>query len=599
MSITLSALQKQRRDTAANWTSANPTLLAGEIGIESDTNKIKIGTGSTAWTSLAYTPWSQLSAYPIVNADVASNAEIAVSKLADGTARQLLQTDAAGTGVEWASNIDVPGTLDVTGAATFDNNVIIQGDLTVNGTETIINTQTLDVEDKNIVIGKVTTPSDVTADGGGITLKGSTDKTISWIDATDAWTFSEHVNIASAKEYRIAGTKVLDATSLGSAVVSSSLTSVGTIGTGVWQGTAIADTYLATISTAAKVSNSATTATSANTNSAIVARDGSGDFSAGTITAALTGAASSNVLKAGDTMTGSLVVPLASASAPSLTFTGDTNTGIYSPGADQLAVTTGGTGRLFIDSSGRLLAGTSTARSNFFGTTLSSVTQIEGTGGAAGRGALSVINNDVSNNPPYVLLGRSGAASLGSNAVVVSGSRLGTLTFHGADGISFIEAATVAGEVDGTPGSNDMPGRLVFSTTADGAASPTERMRITSTGLMGIGTASPAVTLDVSATDAVRVAAGTTGQRPTGAAGMIRYNSTLGQFEGYGAAWGTIGGGGGATGGGSDDIFYENGQTVTTSYTLTTNKNAVTAGPVTVNSGVTVTIPSGASWVVV
>jgi hypothetical protein len=240
MSITLSALQKQRRDTAANWTAANPTLLAGEIGIESDTSKIKIGNGSTVWTSLAYTPWSQLSAYPIGNADISATAEIAVSKLADGTPRQLLQTDAAGTGVEWASNIDIPGTLDVTGAATFDNNVIIQGDLTVNGTETIINTQTLDVEDKNIVIGKVTTPSDVTADGGGITLKGTTDKTINWIDATDAWTLSEHVNIASAKEYRINGTKVLDATSLGSAVVSSSLTSVGTIATGTWSATTIA-----------------------------------------------------------------------------------------------------------------------------------------------------------------------------------------------------------------------------------------------------------------------------------------------------------------------------------------------------------------------
>jgi hypothetical protein len=243
MSITLSALQKQRRDTAANWTTANPTLLAGEIGIESDTEKIKIGDGSTAWTSLAYTPWSQLSAYPIVNADISATAEIAVSKLANGTARQLLQTDAAGTGVEFASNIDVPGTLDVTGATTFDNNVIIQGDLTVNGTETIINTQTLDVEDKNIVIGKVVTPSDITADGGGITLKGTTDKTISWIDATDAWTLSEHVNIASAKEYRIDGTKVLDATSLGSGVIGSSLTSVGTIGTGTWQGTAIGTLY--------------------------------------------------------------------------------------------------------------------------------------------------------------------------------------------------------------------------------------------------------------------------------------------------------------------------------------------------------------------
>ena len=243
MTITLSALQKQRRDTAANWTSNNPTLLAGELGYESDTGKWKVGDGSAAWTSLPYIPGSQLSSYPLVNADIASNAEIAVSKLADGTARQLLQTDAAGTGVEWASNIDVPGTLDVTGAATFDNNVIIQGDLTVNGTETIINTQTLDVEDKNIIIGKVTTPTDVTADGGGITLKGTTDKTIRWIDATDAWTFSEHVDIASAKEYRIAGTKVLDATSLGSAVVSSSLTSVGTIGTGTWQGTAIATGY--------------------------------------------------------------------------------------------------------------------------------------------------------------------------------------------------------------------------------------------------------------------------------------------------------------------------------------------------------------------
>jgi hypothetical protein len=61
----------------------------------------------------------------ITNADVATNAEIAVSKLADGAARQLLQTDAAGTGVEWTDNVDVPGTLDVTGASTFDSAVII------------------------------------------------------------------------------------------------------------------------------------------------------------------------------------------------------------------------------------------------------------------------------------------------------------------------------------------------------------------------------------------------------------------------------------------------------------------------------------------
>ena len=100
-------------------------------------------------------------------------------------------------------------------------------------------------------------------------------------------------------------------------------------------------------------------------------------------------------------------------------------------------------------------------------------------------------------------------------------------------------------------------------------------------------------------TTALELPDGTTGQRPgSPVAGMIRYNTTLSTFEGYKAsAWGAIGGG--ATGGGSDDVFYENGQTVTANYTLTTNKNAVTAGPVTVNSSVTVTIPSGSSWVVV
>ena len=112
------------------------------------------------------------------------------------------------------------------------------------------------------------------------------------------------------------------------------------------------------------------------------------------------------------------------------------------------------------------------------------------------------------------------------------------------------------------------------------------------------GTATFAGDVLLSGTGVLDLPVGTTAERPgSPTSGMIRYNSTVGQFEGYGTAWGTIGGG--AKGGGSDDIFYENGQTVTTNYTLTTNKNAVTAGPVTVNSGVTVTIPSGSSWVVV
>jgi len=84
--------------------------------------------------------------------------------------------------------------------------------LTVNWTTTNINSTILVVEDKNIVLGDVATPTDTTADGGGITLKGATDKTFNWVDATDAWTSSEHINLASAKSLYLNGTLLKDVT---------------------------------------------------------------------------------------------------------------------------------------------------------------------------------------------------------------------------------------------------------------------------------------------------------------------------------------------------------------------------------------------------
>jgi hypothetical protein len=113
------------------------------------------------------------------------------------------------------------------------------------------------------------------------------------------------------------------------------------------------------------------------------------------------------------------------------------------------------------------------------------------------------------------------------------------------------------------------------------------------------GTATFAGDVALSGTGFLDLPVGTTAERPgSPTSGMVRFNTSLVTFEGYdGTAWGAIGGG--ATGGGADDVFYENGQTVTVSYTLSTGKNAVTAGPVTIDSGITVTIPSGASWVVV
>ena len=108
------------------------------------------------------------------------------------------------------------------------------------------------------------------------------------------------------------------------------------------------------------------------------------------------------------------------------------------------------------------------------------------------------------------------------------------------------------------------------------------------TGSGGIGTYTVSVSQTVSAGTVITDAP---------IAGMIRYNSSTNAFEGYGqSGWSGIGGG--ATGAGGDEVFVLNSKTVTTSYSIPSNKNATSTGPLTINSGVTITIPSGSRWVV-
>ena len=99
--------------------------------------------------------------------------------------------------------------------AVSGTSLTLSGDLTVNGTTTTLNSTTMSVDDKNIELGSVASPSDVTADGGGITLKGATDKTFNWVDATDSWTSSEHINLASGKDLKVNGTAVISSTAGG------------------------------------------------------------------------------------------------------------------------------------------------------------------------------------------------------------------------------------------------------------------------------------------------------------------------------------------------------------------------------------------------
>lgn len=117
-------------------------------------------------------------------------------------------------------------------------------------------------------------------------------------------------------------------------------------------------------------------------------------------------------------------------------------------------------------------------------------------------------------------------------------------------------------------------------------------------GTLDVGTLTATADSAFNSTGAVKISVGTTAQRPAGANGKIRYNSTTGKYEGYaGSDWGQLGGG--ATGGGADEVFIENGQTVTTSYSIPVGKNAMSTGPITVDTGAVVTIPSGSRWVVI
>ena len=151
-----------------------------------------------------------------------------------------------------------------------------------------------------------------------------------------------------------------------------------------------------------------------------------------------------------------------------------------------LFATNGDNERARIDSSGRLLVGTTTSTSTA-NTGSNQNIQVQGTSNYAN---ISVIANVVSGSGGYLTLAKSRSTAPGGFTVVNSGDELGAISFEGADGSAFKTGAYISAAVDGTPGANDMPGRLVFSTTADGASLPTERMRIAQDGRINMFAAS-------------------------------------------------------------------------------------------------------------
>lgn len=171
------------------------------------------------------------------------------------------------------------------------------------------------------------------------------------------------------------------------------------------------------------------------------------------------------------------------------------------------------------------------------------------------------------------------------NPTIATSVTTGTLTLF--SGVS-------TGTID--LGSNST-GKLNVKFTTDSSSSSTGAFTVGG----GIGVAGVSYfgnDVYLSGTGAIKVPVGTEAQRPSGAAGKIRFNSTLNRYEGHnGTSWSSIGGG--ATGGGSDQIFIENGQVITTDYTIAGNKNAGSFGPITINDGVIVTVNDGGTWTVV
>jgi hypothetical protein len=225
-------------------------------------------------------------------------------------------SDETGTGALVFANTPTLVTPNI-GVAT-GTSLVLSGDLTVNGTTTTINSTEITIDDKNLVLGGVATPTDAGADGGGLTLKGTTDKTFSWVDATDAWTSSEHMNLASGKSYYLNGGLLKDATeTLTNKTIdgaSNTLTvrlanDISGFGTGV-------ATFLATPS-------------SANLISAITDETGTGSLvfaTSPTLVTPTLGAASATTIGFADSLTGSATATAGTSATTIDTFSASTYT---------------------------------------------------------------------------------------------------------------------------------------------------------------------------------------------------------------------------------------------------------------------------------
>lgn len=202
--VTADAAELNLLDTASAGTIVNSKAVV--YGASGQVNAAELQVSGVAITA---TP-AELNT---LDGITASTAELNIldGVTADYAELNLLDTAQAGTIVAskaviyGASGQVVASSMSAVANVNVGGDLTVTGNLTVNGSTVTVNVETVEVEDKNILLGKVATPTDTTADGGGITLKGATDKEFKWVDATDAWTSSEHVALAAGKDLIMSG----------------------------------------------------------------------------------------------------------------------------------------------------------------------------------------------------------------------------------------------------------------------------------------------------------------------------------------------------------------------------------------------------------
>ena len=415
--------------------------------------------------------------------------------------------------------------------------VTIPGDLTVSGTTTTIDTTNLTVKDKNIEIAKGN-GNDAAVDGAGITIDSTDgDKTWNWVDSTDSWTSSEHIDLASGKVLKVAGTQVLSATNFtGTSAIATSVTVSANNSTDETVYPLFAD--------------GATGTQGAETDTGLTYNPSSGLLTSTSFAGALTGNVTGNASGSSGSCTGNAAT--ATALETSRTIAGVSFDGTANISLNNNAITNG--------------AGYITA-------TLTQE-QVEDYVGGMVTGntetGITVTYQDADGTLDFVVgtLNQDTTGNAATATALETARNIGGVSFDGTGNIDLpgvnsagnqdtsgnAATATVLATARNINGVSFNGSSAITVTAAAGTLTGTElKSTVVTSSLTSVGTLTSLTTsgnILMTGTGAIDVASGTTGERPgSPSAGMFRFNSTTTEFEGYdGSAWGEIGGSTGTSG---------------------------------------------------